>query len=163
VSSSDSIPQIVAFYPSRSLASQLRTWSDQRGGRHMHVSFERSLAKIRQKVQHADYVVLDATEDPAQATDAFFQILKILGPESTTVYTEIVHDGMEVLVRRQGVNMLLGPMNVAEWDDLFVHKFPRILPLFSSDGVPQNPQPEQNPCEEILVSKKTYSVKSIAG
>jgi hypothetical protein len=157
-----STPRIVLFYPSASLRGQLRGWSDQRGGRHLQISYERSLAGIRRQIQRADFVLVDATEDPAQASDAYLQIHKVLGPDSMSVYTNVVHEGLEILVRRLGVTLLLGPMSIAEWDDLFAHKFSQTIPLPSAQAATQGPLPEQMPSEE-KTAKKTYPFKSIAG
>jgi hypothetical protein len=155
-------PQIVLFYPSASLRGQLQGWSDQRGGRQLQISFERSLAGIRRQIHRADFVLVDATEDPAPASDAYSQIHKIVGPDSMSVYTDVVHEGLEILVRRLGVTLLLGPMSVSEWDDFFAHKFPQTIPLPSAQDAAQGPLPEQKPSEEKTV-KKTYPFKSIAG
>ena len=157
-----STPQILVFYPSRSLAGQLQACSDQCGGRRMEVSLERSLAGIRRQIRCVDFVLIDATEDPAQASDAYFQIYKTLGPESMSVYTDIIHEGLEMLVRRLGVTLLLGPMSVFEWDNFFSHKFPRTIPLSSVQGATQSPPLEQKPSEEKPVTQP-YPVKSIAG
>jgi hypothetical protein len=155
-------PQIVLFYPSPSLRGQLQAWSDQRGGRRMQISFERSLAGIRRQVRRVDFVLVDATEDPAQASDAYFQVYKTLGPESMAVYTDIIHDGLEFLVRRLGVTLLLGPMSASEWDDFFIHKFPRTIPLSSAQGAMQGLPSEQITSAEEPVTQ-SYPVKSIAG
>jgi hypothetical protein len=155
-------PQIVAFYPCRSLIGQLKSWSEQRGGLQLQLSWERSLDGIRCEMQRADFVVVDATEDPAQASDAYFQIFKTLGSESMTVYTEIVHEGLEMLVRRLGVSLLLGPMDVGEWDDFFVHKFPRTIRLPAAQEVSRTSAAEETASEEQPVTPP-YSVKSIAG
>jgi hypothetical protein len=155
-------PRILVFYPSRSLSDQLQAWSERRGERQMRISLERSLAGIRRQLERADFVLVDATDDPAQASDAYFQVYKILGPDSMSVYTDIMHDGLELLVRRLGVTLLLGPMSVPEWDDFFLHKFPETIPLSSAQGAVQSPPPEQGPSEEKPV-KKPYPVKSIAG
>jgi hypothetical protein len=157
-----STPQNVLFYPSASLSGQLRAWSEQCGGWQMRISFERSLAGIRRRISGADFVLIDATTDPAQASDAYFQSFNALGPDSMAVYTEIVHDGLENLVRRLGVMLLLGPMSVSEWDDFFEHKFPRTIPLSSAQGDLPNLPPELIPREERTV-KKSYPIKSIAG
>lgn len=157
-----STPQIVLFYPSPSLRGQLQGWSDKHGGRQLQISFERSLAGIRSLVHRVDFVLVDATDDPSQASDAYFQIFNALGPESMAVYTEIVHDGLEILVRRLGVTLLLGPMSVSEWDDFFTHKFPRTIPLPSAQGTSPSSSPEQNPSAE-KPAKPPYSFKSIAG
>jgi hypothetical protein len=144
------------------LTDQLQSWSDHHGGQHLQISHERSLSGIRQQINRADFVVIDATDDPAQASDAYFQIYKALGPESMTVYTNFVHEGLELLVRRLGVTLLLGPMSIFEWDDFFVHKFPRIIPLSAAKKLPQSSPPEQTPGDEKPVTQ-TYPVRSIAG
>jgi hypothetical protein len=157
-----SAPQILVFYPSRSLAGQLQAWLEQCGGRQTQASFERSLAGIRRQIRNADFVLIDATDDPALASDAFFQIYKTLGPRAMTMYTDIVHEGLEMLVRRLGVTMLLGPMSVLEWDDLFLHKFPQTIPLSSAQGAAPSPPPEQEARDEKPV-EQPYPIKSIAG
>jgi hypothetical protein len=157
-----SVPQIMLCYPSASLCGQLQTWSDQRGGRPLQIFFERSLAGIRRQVHRVDFVLVDATDEPEQASGACMQICEILGSDSMAVYTDIVHDGLEVLVRRLGVPLLLGPMSVSEWDDLFAHKFPRTIPLASIHGAAQCPPPEQAAGEEKTV-EKSFPFKSIAG
>jgi hypothetical protein len=153
-----SAPKIVIFYPGRSLAGQMEAWSERHGGQQLQVSRERSLAGIRRRIRRVDFVVIDATDDPAQASDAFFQIYKALGSESMAVYTEVIHDGLEILVRRLGVSLLLGPMAVFEWDGLFAHKFPRIIPLSAVQGAAA----EQAPNEEKPVTE-SYPFRSIAG
>jgi hypothetical protein len=157
-----STPQIILFYPSLSLRGQLQSWSEQRGGRQMQISFERSLAGIRRQVRRVDFVLVDATEDPAQASDAYFQVYKTVGPESMAVYTESVHDGLEFMVRRLGVTLLLGPMSASEWDDFFVHKFPRTIPLSSAQSAGHGPAASQDAGDE-QPAKEPYPVKSIAG
>jgi hypothetical protein len=157
-----SSPRILVFYPSPSLRGQLQNWSDERSGRRLQLSFERSLAGIRRQIQGADFVLVDATEDSARASDAFLQIHKILGPDSMTVYTDVVHEGLEVLVRRLGVTLLLGPMTNSEWDDLFAHKFPQTIPLSLPNDSADTPLPDEKPSEE-KTAKKSYPVKSIAG
>jgi hypothetical protein len=155
-------PQILMLYPCRSLLRQLKDWSEGRGGRHLQISFERSLAGIRRQTRRVDFAVIDATEDPAQAADAYFQSFKILGADSMAVYTEIVHEGLEILVRRLGVAMLLGPMPFPQWDDFFVHRFPRIIPLTTKLVAPQGEKGEPAPDEQHPL-KEAYPVKSIAG
>jgi hypothetical protein len=152
----------VAFYPSRSLSDQLENWWEHRGGPRIDFSFERSLDGIRRNIQNVDFVLVDATEDPAQASDAYFQIIKSLGPESMSVYTNIAHEGLELLVRRLGVALLLGPMSFPEWDDFFQHKFPCILPLSSAHAPIRQPSGADDSREATPVVKP-FPIKSIAG
>ncbi len=113
-------------------------------------------------MERFDFALVDATEDPARASDAYVRIHEISGSESIAVYTEVVHAGMEILVRKLGLALLLGPMSVSEWDDFFLHKFPRTIPLSSMQADVQSLPPEQKPSAEMPV-EKSYSLKSIAG
>ena len=54
-------------------------------------------------------VLIDATDDHAQAIDVFLQAITQLGADAVAVYTEVVHDGLELFVRGHGSLMLLGP------------------------------------------------------
>jgi hypothetical protein len=123
---------IVLFYPSRLLAVQIRDWAEQHGGCRAAVSFERSLPSIRKCVRRAALAVIDASEDPAQATDAFLQSVGVLKSDAVVVYTEKVHDGLEMLVRMLGAPLLLGPMSMEEWEEYLEHKFPTLIPLDST-------------------------------
>jgi hypothetical protein len=152
----------VLFYPNATLRGQLRSSSEQSGEWQMRISFERSLTGIRRQIRGADFVLVDATTDVAQASDAHLQICRALGPDSMAVYTEVVHDGLEMLVRRLGVILLLGPMSVSEWNDFFEHRFPQTIPLSSTQGDLRSLPPEQKPGEERTI-KKFHPFKSIAG
>jgi hypothetical protein len=63
--------------------------------------------------------VVDATDDPAQACDAFSQAAGQLGAGATGMYSEHMPDGLEVFVRSRGALMLLGPLGEVEWDGFF--------------------------------------------
>lgn len=84
---------------------------------------------IRKRLRRAELALIDATEDPAQASDAFLQAVGILGADATAVYTEKTHDDLELLVRMMRAPLLLGPMSMEEWEDVLDHKFPAIIPL----------------------------------
>ena len=62
---------ILLLYPGESLRNQIGLWASRCFDRRVDVSFERSLPEIRSLLPYADMVVVDATEDPSQATDAF--------------------------------------------------------------------------------------------
>ncbi len=93
------------------------------------VSFERSLPGIRKSVRRAALAVIDASLDPAQGTDAFLQSVSLLTPDAVAVYTEKMHDGLELLVRTFAAQFLLGPMSMEEWEEFLEHKFPTLIPL----------------------------------
>jgi hypothetical protein len=128
---------IVLFYPGRLLVGQIHDWAEQHGGCRAAVSHERSLPGIRKFVRRAAFAVIDATEDPAQATDAFLQAVGALKSDAVAVYTEKMHDGLELLVRMLGAPLLLGPMSMDEWEEFLELKFPTFIPL-DSTGLPIN-------------------------
>jgi hypothetical protein len=122
---------IVIFYPGRLMAGQIHQWAERYGGCRTAVSFERTLPGIRRHLRRAELAVINATDDPAQASDAFLQSVGMLGAQSVAVYTEKTHDGLELLVRTQGAPFLLGPMSMTEWEDFLESKFPMLIPLDS--------------------------------
>jgi len=81
--------------------------------------FVTSLPEIRKALTGVRLAVLDATADPAQATDAFLQAVGQLGAYSVTVYTEEMHEGLEMFVRRRGAMLLLGPLKRHQWEEHF--------------------------------------------
>jgi hypothetical protein len=125
---------IVLFYPGRLLTDQVHDWAQRHGGCRASVSFERSLPGIRSRVRRAALAVIDATEDPAQASDAFLQSVGVLRADSVAVYAEKSHDGLELLVRMLGAPLLLGPMRMDEWDEFLELKFPSLISLDSADS-----------------------------
>jgi hypothetical protein len=124
---------IVLFYPGSLLAGQIRDWAVGHGGCRASVSFERSLPGIRKSARRAALAIIDASLDPAQGTDAFIQSVSMLTSDSVAVYTEKIHDGLELLVRTFGAPLLLGPMSTEEWEEFLEHKFPTLIPLETSD------------------------------
>ena len=79
------------------------------------------LPEIRALVAGTDVALIDATEDDAQAVDAFSQAAGQLGVKATAMYSECMHDGLEVFVRSHGAFMLMGPLEEAEWDEWIEH------------------------------------------
>jgi hypothetical protein len=123
---------IVLFYPGRLLASQICDWAERHGGCRTDISFERSLPDMRKRLRLAELAVIDATEDHAQATDAFLQSVGTLRADAVVVYTEKMHDGLESLVRALGAPLLLGPMRMDQWEEFLEHKFPALIPMDST-------------------------------
>ena len=50
----------------------------------------------------------DATDDDAQAVDAFSQAAGHLGTNAVAIYSEVMHEGVELLVRSRGSQVLFG-------------------------------------------------------
>ncbi len=113
------VAEIALFYACESLARQITKWARKRPGCSVHCSLARLLPEIRAVLGRADVALIDATEDQARAADAFAQAAEQLGAGATAMYTECMRDGLEVLVRSRGAQLLLGPMTEAEWDGFF--------------------------------------------
>jgi hypothetical protein len=116
-------PDVVVFYPRDSLAQHLAAWN----GRHLQYRIEQSFAKdlpnVCKVLRGAPVVVIDVTDDPSQALGVFSQIVRRLGPYSVLVYTEQMHNGLELFVRGCGVLLLWGPLSDMQWDDLLQRTF----------------------------------------
>ncbi|MGA2059042.1 MAG: hypothetical protein ABSG67_01070, partial [Thermoguttaceae bacterium] len=123
---------IVLFYPGFLLAGQIHDWAEQHGGCRATISFERTLPGIRRWALRAALAIIDASSDPAQGTDAFLQSVSMLTSDAVAVYTEKMHDGLELLVRTFGAPLLLGPMSVNEWEEFLEPRFPTLIPLDAS-------------------------------
>lgn len=115
---------IVLFYPGASLTDQVAGWSERHPQCSLEVSFAKTVPGIRQALSSADAAVLDATADPGQAMAAFSQAVAKLGAYSVAVYTERMHEWLELSVRIRGALLLLGPMDSSQWEGLF----DRLLP-----------------------------------
>jgi hypothetical protein len=110
------VAEVALFYACDSLARQITKWARKHPGCTVKYSFARLLPEIRTVLERADVALIDATEDPAQACDAFSQAAGQLGVAATGMYSERMPDGLEVFVRSRGALMLLGPLSDAEWD-----------------------------------------------
>jgi len=110
---------IVVFYPGKSLMHQVASWASDRPSSELQFSFARSVAEIRRALRRADVAIIDATEDPARAMETLVRAVTESDPGSVSVYTEIMHPGLELFVRSRGVLLLLGPMLDKPWQNLF--------------------------------------------
>jgi hypothetical protein len=110
---------IVMFYPSTSLVRQMAAWARKHAEGRVMPAFARSVHEIRSSIEATDLVLVDATQDHAQAIDAFSQVLGHLGSGRTVVYTERMHEGLELFVRTQGAQLLFGPLSEGQWEGFF--------------------------------------------
>jgi len=115
---------LVVFYPTQSLARQINAWSGRRGDCRVETAQARWARGIRDAVDRADAVLVDATGDHVQAVDALVMALGGVGAARTVVYTERIHEGLEPFVRRQGVLLLFGPLHSAQWEGFFERFLP---------------------------------------
>jgi hypothetical protein len=125
-------PEIVLFNSSRSLADQIKRWSEWNGKCRSLVMIERIQPADCWWNFREDFILVDATGDVAAASDAFLQIVGVLGTDLLAVYTETANEGLETLVRQQGVPLLLGPMSVSEWNEFFASQYPVEVPAAPS-------------------------------
>jgi len=69
-----------------------------------------------QAMERAAFSVVDATDRPADAMSIVQQAVAQGGQDKLAIYTEVMHKGMEILIRSQGVAVLLGPMSGEQWE-----------------------------------------------
>lgn len=113
------VREVVLLYPGDSLSQQAAAWGRNHADCAVRRSAVKSLPGIRSALHGADLALIDATDDYPQAIDAFSQARSQLGAEATTIYTERMHEGLEMFVRLHGSLLLLGPLGDAEWDGFF--------------------------------------------
>lgn len=110
--------EIALFYPSGSLAKQAAAWGRRHPECAVRLLFTPWLPAIRAALYEADVALVDATHDDARAIDAFSQSATQLGAQATAVYSEQLHEGLELFVRSRGSLLLWGPLSDAQWDEL---------------------------------------------
>jgi hypothetical protein len=110
---------ILLFYSGHSLSKQIGVWAARHPDWQVETSSERSLPEIRALLRNASMTIVDATEDPSQATDAFLQAVARLGVAAVAMYSEAMHEGLELFVRVRGSLYLLGPLSDEQWEEFF--------------------------------------------
>ncbi len=110
-------PEIAVFYPGNSLMHQVSNCAIRHPAYDFALSFAQSLHEIRSVLRCTVITIVDATEDPLRAMAAFTQALTALEADRVAVYTETMHEGLELFVRVRGASLLLGPMSDAPWED----------------------------------------------
>ena len=111
--------EIVVFYACESLGNQIASCAREHQSYSFSPAHARSAFEIRKVIQGAGMVLVDATEDHAQAIEAFSQALTHFGPDRVAIYTERMHEGLELFVRTQGAPLLFGPLRNAQWNGFF--------------------------------------------
>jgi hypothetical protein len=113
---------VLLLYPKESLIDQIDLWSQRHPERCVKTSIERSLPRIRSLLHCVDMVTIDATYNPSQATDALLQAMMCLGASKVAMYTEVMHDGLELFIRTHGSLFFLGPLFAEQWEGVFKHR-----------------------------------------
>lgn len=132
--------RIAVCYPTESLSRQVALWSRMHADCEIEPVFGRSVLEIRRSLRGADRVLVDASDDHAQAIELFSQSVSGLGARHVAVYTEKMHEGLELFVRTQGAWLLLGPLDNWQWEEFFFS----MLPPAGRQAVYRQ-KPEQSP------------------
>jgi hypothetical protein len=111
--------EIVLFYAEESLLYQVAGWARSEGRFSMRLVSSRDPAVIAHALDDAVVAVIDATRQPGEAMAVLERALPRIGPRRVAVYSEQLHNGLEVFVRVRGVALLAGPMGQPEWEVFF--------------------------------------------
>lgn len=130
------VHHIAVCYPTESLSRQLASWASNHADCGVEPVFGRSALEIRRSLDGADRVLVDASDDHAQAIELFSQSVTRLGSRHVAVYTERMHEELELFVRTQGAWLLLGPLDHEQWEEFFSTMLP---------PAPQEAVPRQSP------------------
>ncbi len=120
------VHSIAVCYPSESLSRQVALWARRHEDCGVVPVFGRSALEIRRSLSSVDMVLVDASDDHAQAIELFAHSFARLGPRRIVVYTERMHEGLELFVRSHGAWLLLGPLDDGQWEELFAAMLPPI-------------------------------------
>ena len=134
------VHRIAICYPTESLSRQVALWARQHEDCEIEPVFGRSVLEIRRSLSGVDRVLVDASDDHAQAIELFSQSVAGHGSRHVAVYTERMHEGLELFVRTQGAWLLLGPLDNWQWEEFFSS----LLPPAHRDAVPRR-NPSQRP------------------
>lgn len=110
---------IAVFYAGAPLMHQVSTWAATWPRYDFALSFDEDPMEIRAVFLQAEVSIIDATENPGRAMEAFLRATVELEAVSVIVYTESMTEGLELFVRSCGAMLLLGPMPDAQWKRLF--------------------------------------------
>ena len=106
---------VAVFYPSDSLLLRMVEWLRGTDSFSLRLVTSPQPACIQHVLGATTIAVVDATGQAANATAALEQCIAAIGPEKTAIYTELMHEGLEVFARTRKVQLLLGPLNSWEW------------------------------------------------
>ncbi len=114
----ESTPVIAVFFAGNSLMHQVSNWAIRHPEYDFALSFAQSLDEIREILRRTAVAIVDASEDPARAMAAFTRAIDAMEADRVAVYTETIHEGLELFVRVRGAPLLLGPMGDEPWNEL---------------------------------------------
>jgi len=107
---------VALLWPTDSLVRQLAQWA--RGHHRMAIRavWPGMPDLAEQAMERAAFSVIDATNHPTEAMSIVQQAVAQGGRDKLAIYTEVMHRGMEIMIRSQGVAVLLGPMSDEQWE-----------------------------------------------
>ncbi|MCX5653581.1 MAG: hypothetical protein NTY65_02875 [Planctomycetota bacterium] len=111
--------EIVLFYAEESLLYQVAGWARSEGRFSMRLVLSSDPAVVAHALDDAVVAIIDATRQPGEAMAVLERALPRIGPRRVAVYSEQLHNGLEVFVRVRGVTLLAGPMGQPEWEVFF--------------------------------------------
>ena len=109
---------VVLLYPTDSLREQVADWAARSPGMCVRVVSPATPSDIRRELSGQSVVLVDATEHPAEAQEALEHVIEDHGTNSVALYTERMHEGLELFARLRGVLFLLGPTPQDEWGEV---------------------------------------------
>ncbi len=118
------VQNIAVCYPTESLSHQMALWARKHEDCEIEPVFGRLPLEIRRSLNGAAMILVDASDDYAQAIELFSQSVARLGSHRVAVYTERMHEGLEIFVRTQGAWLLLGPLSDGQWEEFFSAMLP---------------------------------------
>ena len=113
------VTEVTVFYASASLLSQVLEWVRASLPIHLRLVSTTRLDGIARALDAADVGIVDATEDPTRVIWPLESGVARIGRERIAVYTARMHEGLEVVTRSLGAQLLLGPLTMREWRNFF--------------------------------------------
>ena len=110
---------VALLYPGDSLVQQTSDYCGRRLACEFQSSRADSPSELREVFRHTAISVIDATSDPDRAVAALELAAEMPDRHCPAVYTEKVHEGLELSVRSRGALLLLGPLSQPDWEGLF--------------------------------------------
>ena len=120
--------EVVVLNAGRSLLKQLSRSHNKRLGLSVRMLTSRRSDIMATAISGEVSTIIDATADPHIALEALQSAINLIGPGKIAVYTEVLHDGLELSVRKAGVLLLFGPLKHAEWRGFFEPRLVRQAP-----------------------------------
>jgi hypothetical protein len=111
---------VVLFYAEESLLYQVASWVRNEGRFSMRLVSSRDPVVVTRALDEAVVAIVDATRQPGEAMAVLERALQRIGPRRVAVYSEQLHNGLEVFVRVRGITLLAGPMSPPEWEAFFL-------------------------------------------